>query len=64
MRDIIDKRNKLNNYSQRLRTLKFNYDNFNNREKVTELIEEQNKIYKHYMFYKNYIKQISKEKRK
>ena len=47
MRDLIDKRNEYNRYSQRLRTLKFDTTVFNpkvNKEKITELIEEQNKL--------------------
>ena len=54
MRDLIDKRNKLNRYSQRLRTLKFDTTVFNprdrNNEKITSIIKEQDDIYKQFIF--------------
>ena len=34
------------------------------RDDVSKLIEEQDKIYKHYKFYDEYLKAINKEKRK
>ena len=67
MRDLIDKRNKLNRYSQRLRTLKFDTSVFNPREnkaKITELIKEQNRIYNQFIFYKEYLKEIIKERKR
>ena len=48
MRDLIDRRNQLNKYSQRLRTLKFDTTVFNpqqNKEKITQLIKEQDEMY-------------------
>lgn len=62
MRDLIDKRNKLNKNSQKLRTIKFIEQL--KREDVTKLIEEQNKVYKEFLFYREYIKAINKEKRR
>lgn len=62
MRDLIDKRNKLNKNSQALRTIKFIQEL--KREDVTKLIEEQDNTYKQFIFYKEYIKAINKEKRK
>ena len=62
MRDLIDKRNKLNKNSQNLRTIKFIEQL--KREDVTKLIEEQNKVYKEFLFYREYIKAINKEKRR
>lgn len=62
MRDLIDKRNKLNKNSQKLRTIKFLEQL--KREDVTKLIEEQNKVYKEFLFYREYIKAINKEKRR
>lgn len=68
MRDLIDKRNQLNNYSQRLRTLKFDNVIFNprdrNNKKITEIIEEQDNIYKQFIFYKEYIKEVNKERKR
>lgn len=68
MRDLIDKRNKLNRYSQRLRTLKFDTTVFNprdrNNEKITSIIKEQDDIYKQFIFYKEYIKKLSKERKR
>lgn len=66
-RDLIDKRNELNRYSLRLRTLKFDTSVFNpkqNKEKITELIEEQNNIYHRFIFYREYLKEITKRKEK
>lgn len=62
MRDLIDKRNKLNYNSQNLRTIKF--IEMLKREDVTKLIKEQNNVYKQFIFYKEYIKAINKEKRR
>lgn len=67
MRELIDKRNKLNRYSQRLRTLKFDTSVFNPREnkaKITELIKEQNEIYNQFIFYKEYLKELNKERKR
>lgn len=54
MKDIILKRNELCKKSIKLRCAKFQADI--PREKVTKLIEEQDKIYKKYKFYDNFIK--------
>lgn len=54
MRDLYLKRNELNARSQKLRTAKFK-ENIS-REKIKELIEQQEEIYKRYKFYDNYIK--------
>lgn len=67
MRDLIDRRNQLNNYSQRLRTLKFDIMVFNpqqNKEKITELIKQQNDMYHKFIFYREYLKEISKERKR
>ena len=69
MRDLIDKRNQLSRYSQRLRTLKFDTSVFHNnnairKEKITELINEQDKMYHKFMFYKEYIKEVNKERKR
>lgn len=67
MRDLIDKRNQLSQYSQRLRTLKFDASAFNpktNKEKITELINDQDKMYKKFVFYREYIKHINKERKR
>lgn len=62
MRSLIDKRNKLNRNSQSLRTIKF--IEVLKRQDVTKLIEEQNKVYKEFIFYREYIKALNKEKRR
>lgn len=54
MKDIILKRNELCKSSLKLRCAKFQADI--PREKVKKLIEEQDKIYKKYKFYDNFIK--------
>ena len=54
MKDIILKRNELCRKSLNLRCAKFQADI--PREKITKLIEEQDKIYKKYKFYDNFIK--------
>ncbi len=54
MRDLYLKRNELNARSQKLRAAKFK-ENIS-RDKVTELIHEQEEIWKRYKFYDNYIK--------
>lgn len=69
MRNLIDKRNQLNKYSQILRTLKFDTIVFNrekgfSREKITELINEQNEMYHKFIFYREYIKELSKERKR
>lgn len=64
MRDLIEKRNKLNTNSQKLRTLKFSATLWNSRKDVTRLIKEQNDAYKQFIFYKEMIKSYEKEKRK
>lgn len=62
MRSLIDKRNKLNKNSQSLRSIKFM--EVLKRQDVTKLIEEQNKVYKEFIFYREYIKALNKEKRR
>ena len=62
MKSIIIKRNKLCNNSIELRSAKFN--NTLSREKVSELIKEQDKVYKQFEFYKEFIKAYEKEKNK
>ena len=63
MRDLIDERNKLNTNSQKLRTLKFSATLWNSRKDVTRLIKEQNEAYKKFIFYKEFIKAQSKERK-
>lgn len=63
MRDLIDKRNKLNTNSQKLRTLKFSITLWNSRTDVTRLIKEQNEVYNKFIFYKEFIKAQSKERK-
>lgn len=62
MKDLILQKQKLCKKSIILRTAKF--DTKISRETVSRLIEEQDKVYKHYKFYDEYIKAINKEKRK
>lgn len=62
MKDILIKKQELCNKSQKLQTAKF--DIKLKREQVTKLIEEQDKIYKQYDFYKEFLKAIEKEKRR
>ena len=62
MRSLLDKRNKLNKNSRALRTIKFVQQL--KREDVTVLINEQNEVYKQFIFYKEMIKAYEKEKRK
>lgn len=64
MRDIIDKKKKLCNYSKELRTLKFRDDIIKNGVIVDRMIKEQNEIYKQYEFYKYYIEACNKERRR
>lgn len=54
MRDLYLKRNQLCEYSLILRNMKFQGDL--SREKITELIEEQNEVFKRFNFYDNYLK--------
>lgn len=54
MRDLYLKRNQLCEYSLILRNMKFQGDL--SREKITELIEEQNEVFKRFKFYDNYLK--------
>lgn len=63
MRDLIDKKNQLNKNSQSLRTLKFSATLWNSRTDVTRLIKEQNEAYKKFIFYKEFIKSQSKERK-
>lgn len=63
MRDLIDKKNQLNRNSQKLRTLKFSSTLWNSRTDVTRLIKEQNEVYNKFIFYKEFIKAQSKERK-
>lgn len=54
MRDLYLKRNELNKNSQKLRSAKFQ-ENIS-REKVREIIKQQQEIYKRYKFYDEYLK--------
>lgn len=64
-RDLIDKKNQLYNSSIRLKTLKFiNELRKDKQDIVTELIKEQDKQYRQWYFYREYLKAINKEKRK
>lgn len=60
MRDIYLKRNELCKKSIELRTAKF--DPLIKDKKTDELIEAQDKIYKKFKFFDNYIKVMNKEK--
>lgn len=62
MKDIFIKRNDLCKKSLELRSAKFHSPL--KREQVTKLIEEQNKIYKEFIFYKEFLKAYEKEKKK
>ena len=53
MKSILIKKNQLSEKSQKLQTAKF--DLKLKRTQVTQLIEEQDKVYKQYEFYKNFI---------
>lgn len=61
-RDIITKKHNLCRKSFELRSAKFQLPM--TREKISILIREQDKIYKQYIFYKEYLKAYEKEKRK
>lgn len=62
MKDILDKRNELCKKSCNLRSLKF--DTSIKDDQVDKLIDEQDKVYKKYIFYKEFIKSVRKEKKK
>ena len=62
MKDILEKRNKLCESSLNLRIIKF--DLKLKKDKIEDLIKEQDKAFKEYYFYREYIKAINKEKRK
>lgn len=62
MKDLIIEKQKLCKKSIILRSAKF--DTKIKREDVSRLIEEQDKVYKHYKFYDEYLKALNKEKRK
>lgn len=62
MKDILEKRNKLCHSSMNLRIIKF--DLKLKKDKIEDLIKEQDKAFKEYYFYREYIKAINKEKRK
>lgn len=61
MKDILEKRQRLCDSSINLRTIKF--DLKLSKDKIEKLIKEQDKAFKEYYFYKEYIKAINKEKR-
>lgn len=63
MRDLIDRKNELNRNSQKLRTLKFSSTLWNSRTDITRLIKEQNEVYNKFIFYKEFIKAQSKERK-
>lgn len=63
MRDLIDRKNELNRNSLNLRTLKFSTTLVNSRADVTRLIKEQNEIYNKFIFYREFIKAKSKERK-
>lgn len=54
MRDLYLKRNDLKFCSKKLRVAKFQGDI--SRQQIAKLVEEQDKIYKKYKFYDNFIK--------
>lgn len=54
MKDILLKRNDLKNRSSRMRSMRFEPDIKD--EQVDKIVEEQNKIYKHWNFYDKFIK--------
>ena len=60
MKDILLKRNKLKNDAMRLREVKF--DETITKKHGRELNVEQDKLWKKYEFYDNYIKAKDKEK--
>lgn len=62
MKDILEKRNKLCHNSINLRIIKF--DLKLKKDKIEDLIKAQDKAFKEYYFYREYIKAINKEKRK
>lgn len=62
MKDLIIKKQELCKKSIILRSAKF--DSKVKREDVSKLIDEQDKVYKHYKFYDEYLKAINKEKRR
>lgn len=62
MKDLLEKKDKLCYKSVNLQNVKF--DIKLSKEQVGKLLIEQDKIYKQYIFYKEYIKSINKEKRK
>lgn len=61
-KEIYVKKQELNKKSQNLTVAKFDLNL--KRETITRLIEEQDKIYKQYTFYKEYLKACNKEKRR
>ena len=63
MRDLIDRKNELNRNSLNLRTLKFSTTLVNSRADVTRLIKEQDETYKKFIFYREFIKAKSKERK-
>lgn len=63
MRDLIDRKNELNKNSLSLRTLKFSATLWNSRTDVTRLIKEQDEAYKKFIFYREFIKAQSKERK-
>lgn len=60
MKDLLMKRNKLRNDAMQLRTIKF--DEKVKDDKVGNLNKEQDKLWKKYKFYDNFIKANQKER--
>lgn len=61
MKDLFIRKNELSKKSQNLQTAKF--EGSLTRDKVTKLIEEQDKIYKQFYFYKKFLEAQNKERR-
>lgn len=62
MKDIYLQRNKLRDNSIKLRSAKF--EKRLSKEETFKLNEEQNKVYKKFCFYNNFLKSINKERKK
>lgn len=58
-REVLDKKKELCNNSLNLRTIKFAGDV--KRDTITKIIEEQDKVYKQWVFYKSFLKAYKKE---
>lgn len=65
LRDLNDEKTKLYVSSTRLKTIKFLIEHTSTKEETLQrLIREQDEQYKRWLFYKNYIEAVSKEKRR